>query len=333
MWRSANRILLCFLVGGLGSCWLMGQTTISSTMLGTVADSQKAVVPGASVTLKNIDTGIEKRATTGSVGEYNFPNLMAGNYQVEVAKEGFKKSISGVTPLENGTTLRVDMTLEVGQVTQEITVTGAAPLLHTDDADVNEVLQNRVVRDVPIEGRNFLNYAVLSPLFNSGTGDTTRADWGLASATAPGSKVLNLGGTEYGVGYYIDGLNSNDNWVEGPTTNVNMDSVQEIKTEIVNYSAEYGRDVGQMSLTTKSGTNALHGTAYDFRQVNGMNARDPYTLFEDPARGRDGWHQDQYGFTVGGPVVIPKVYNGHNKAFFFVSWERLRRRGASTILA
>jgi hypothetical protein len=302
-------------------------------MLGTVTDSQKAVVPGASVTLKNIDTGIEKKMTTGSVGEYNFPNLMAGNYQVEVAKEGFKKSISGVTPLENGTTLRVDMTLEVGQVTQEITVTAAAPLLHTDDADVNEVLQNRVVRDVPIEGRNFLNYAVLSPLFNSGTGDTTRADWGLASATAPGSKVLNLGGTEYGVGYYIDGLNSNDNWVEGPTTNVNMDSVQEVKTEIVNYSAEYGRDVGQMSLTTKSGTNALHGTAYDFRQVNGMNARDPYTLFEDPARGRDGWHQDQYGFTVGGPVVIPKVYNGRNKAFFFVGWERLRQRGASTLLA
>ena len=185
MWRSANKILLFILLGAMGSCWLMGQTTISSTILGTVADSQKAVVPGASVTLKNIDTGIERKSTTGSVGEYNFPNLMAGNYQVEVAKEGFKKSLSGVTPLENGTTLRVDMTLEVGQITQEITVTAAAPLLHTDDADVNEVLQNRVVRDMPIEGRNFLNYAVLSPLFNSGKGDTTRAEWGLASATAP----------------------------------------------------------------------------------------------------------------------------------------------------
>lgn len=333
MWRTGNRLLVLFLFWALGSCWLMGQTTISSTILGTVADSQKAVVPGASVTLKNVDTGIEKKSMTGSVGEYNFPNLMAGNYQVEVAKEGFKKSLSEVTPLENGTTLRVDMSLEVGQVTQEITVTAAAPLLHTDDADVNQVIENRVVRDVPIEGRNFLNYAVLSPLFNSGTGDTTRADWGLASATAPGSKVLNLGGTEYGVGYYIDGLNSNDNWVEGPTTNVNMDSVQEVKTEIVNYSAEYGRDVGQLSLTTKSGTNSLHGTAYDFRQVNGLNARDPYTIYEDPARGRDGWHQDQWGFSVGGPVYIPKIFNGKNKAFFFVSLEQLRRRGNTTILA
>jgi len=333
MWRTLNRILVFFLFWALGSCWLIGQTTISSTVVGTVTDAQSAVVPGAEMLLRNVDTSTTWKARTSPTGEYVFPNLMAGNYQVEVTKQGFKKSVSDVTPLGNGVTLRINMALQVGALTEEVTVSAAAPLLQTDQADVNLVLQNRLVRDVPVEGRNFLNYAVLSPLFNSGTGDTVRADWGLASATMPGAKVLNLGGTEYGVGYYIDGINSNDNWVEGPTTSINMDAVQEVKTEIVNFSAEYGRDVGQLSLTTKSGTNALHGSVYDYRQVNGLNARDPYTLFEDPERGRDPWHQDQYGFAVGGPIYIPKVYNGKNKAFFFTSFERLRRRGSSTILA
>jgi hypothetical protein len=111
-----------------------------------------------------------------------------------------------------------------------------------------------------------------------------------------------------------------------------MDAVQEVKTEIVNYSSEYGRDVGQMSLTTKSGTNNLHGSVYDYRQVNGLNARDPYSKYEDPSRGRDPGHQDQYGFTVGGPVSIPKVFDGRTKAFFFASMERLRRRGQDTYL-
>ncbi len=138
---------------------------------------------------------------------------------------------------------------------------------------------------------------------------------------------LNVGGTEYGVGYYIDGLDNNDNWVEGPIMNVNQDTIQEVKAEVSNYSAEYGRDVGQISVTSKSGTNALHGSVYDTFQNAGMNAVDPYSKFQGIPR--SAYHQNQYGFTVGGPVYIPKVFNGRNKLFFFGSWERLRNRGVS----
>jgi Carboxypeptidase regulatory-like domain len=318
--------LLMFLTAGL-----LAQVVITSTIVGTVVDSQNAVVPGAEVTLGNLDTGVESKTTTNMSGEYQFANLSASNYRVEVLARGFGKAVSTSIPLGNGETQRVNITLKVSGVTQVVDVSSAAALAKTDDANVSEEIQNNFVRNLPIEGRSFLNYAQIVPMFNSGTGDNSRIAWGLASATSTGAKQLNVGGTEYGVGYYIDGLNNNDNWVEGPVTNVNMDAVQEVKAEVVDYSAEYGRDVGQISLTTKSGTNALHGTVYDFFQNSGMNANDPYSIaYGIP---RSSYHQNQYGFTVGGPVYIPKVFNGKNKMFFFVSFERLRNRSRDTIHA
>jgi hypothetical protein len=310
---------------------LLAQVVITSTILGTVTDPQAAMVPDAKVILKNLDTGVQWTALTNGGGEYQFPNLIAGRYKVEIAKEGFAKTVSTEVPLENGTTKRVNIALRVGQSEQVVEVSAAAALVKTDDANVSEVIENKFVRDLPVEGRSFLNYAQIVPMFNSGTSDNGRISWGLASATSTGAKQLNVGGTEYGVGYYIDGLNNNDNWVEGPVTNVNMDAVQEVKAEVINYSAEYGRDVGQISLTTKSGTNNLHGTVYDFFQNSGMNANDPYSIVYGVPR--TPYHQNQYGFTVGGPVYIPHVFNGRNKLFFFASAEWLRSRSNGTMRA
>ena len=313
------------------SAFALAQVVITSSIVGTVTDPAKAVVPGASVALTNTDTGVQWSTTTNSSGDYQFPNLIAGHYQVSITAQGFAKAVSTSVSLENGTTRRVNVSLTMGQVAEVVAVTGAASLVKTDDANVSEVIENKFVRDLPIEGRSFLNYAQIVPMFNSGTGDTSRVAWGLASATSTGAKQLNVGGTEYGVGYYIDGLNNNDNWVEGPVTNVNMDAVQEVKAEVVDYSAEYGRDVGQISLTTKSGTNQLHGTVYDFFQNSGLNANDPYSIaYGSP---RSAYHQNQYGFTVGGPVYIPKLFNGKNKLFFFASVERVRNRGEQTLHA
>jgi hypothetical protein len=247
--------LFTFIVVGL-----VAQVVITSTIVGSVVDQQSAVISGAQVVLKNLDTGVESKSTTDAAGDYQFANLLAGHYRVQVDAAGFGQAVSTSIPLENGKTQRINITLRLNKVTQVVSVSSAAALLKTDDANISEVIQNDFVRNLPIEGRNFLNYAQIVPMFNSGTGDNTRVAYGLASATSPGAKQLNVGGTEYGVGYYIDGLNNNDNWVEGPVTNVNMDGVQEVKAEVVDYSAEYGRDVGQISLTTKSGTNTLHGS-------------------------------------------------------------------------
>jgi len=327
--RRHSRSLLALLVV-LASA-LFAQVVITSTIVGTVTDPQGAVIPEARVTLRNVDTGVERTATTSGSGDYQFPNLIAGRYRVEISKEGFAKTVSTPVPLENGTTQRLNVTLKIGQSEQVVEVTGAAALVKTDDANVSEVIQNNFVRELPIEGRSWLNYAQIVPGFNSGTSDNSRIAWGLASATSTGAKQLNVGGTEYGVGYYIDGLNNNDNWVEGPVTNVNVDAVQEVKAEVINYSAEYGRDVGQISLTTKSGTNNLHGSVYEFFQNSGMNANDPYSIVYDIPR--TPYHQNQYGFTVGGPVYIPKVFNGKNKLFFFASAEWFRNRSNGTMHA
>ena len=156
--------------------------------------------------------------------------------------------------------------------------------------------------------------------------------WGLASASSAGGAMqLNIGGTDYGVGYYVDGLDNNDNWVEGPLMNINEDTIQEIKAEVSNYSAQYGGDVGQISITTKSGTNDLHGTVYDALQNSGMNANDAYSNLQGIPR--SAYHQNQYGFTVGGPVYIPKLFNGRNKLFFFTSFEQLRNAGLTNFSA
>jgi len=321
--------VLCFFA--LIVAGLLAQVVITSTIVGTVADPQGAVISGAQVLLKNVDTGVESKSTTDAAGDYQFANLLAGHYQVQVQAAGFGQAVFTSIPLENGKTQRINATLKLNQVTQVVSVSSAAAILKTDDANISEVIQNDFVRNLPVEGRNFLNYAQIVPMFNSGTGDNTRVAYGLASATSPGAKQLNVGGTEYGVGYYIDGLNNNDNWVEGPVTNVNMDAVQEVKAEVVDYSAEYGRDVGQISLTTKSGTNTLHGSVYDFFQNAGLNANDPYSnAYGTP---RSPYHQNQYGFTVGGPVFLPKVFDGRNKMFFFVSFEQLRNRGQKALHA
>jgi hypothetical protein len=326
MRRHRGWLVLAFLT--LVPSAVLSQVVITSTVVGTISDPQSAVIPEAHVTLRNIDTGVVLTSVTSETGAYQFPNLIAGHYRVEVIKEGFAKTVTTPITLENGTTQRLNVTLKIGQSEQVIEVTAAAGLVKTDDANVSEVIQNKFVRELPIEGRNFLSYAQVVPMFNSGTSDNSRVAWGLASATSTGAKQLNVGGTEYGVGYYIDGLNNNDNWVEGPVTNVNMDAVQEVKAEVINYSAEYGRDVGQISLTTKSGTNNLHGTVYDFFQNSGLNANDPYSnAYGIP---RTPYHQNQYGFAVGGPVYIPKIFNGKNKLFFFVSGEWLRNRSNGT---
>jgi hypothetical protein len=232
---------------------LLAQVVITSPIVGTVTDAQGAVVAGSTVTLTNIDTGVQASTHSSTSGDYQFPNLVAGHYQVRVHSEGFAEAVSTSFAIENGTTRRVNIALKVGQVAEVVDVSSAADIVKTDDANVSEVIQNKFVHDLPIEGSSFLNYAQVVPMFNSGSGDDSRVNWGLASATSgTGVKQLNVGGTEYGVGYYIDGLNNNDNWVEGPVTNVNMDAVQEEKAEVVNYSAEYGRDVGHSPLDGKS---------------------------------------------------------------------------------
>ena len=184
MRRNRYVLLLAFCV--LATTMLLAQVVITSTILGTVTDPQGAVIAGAKIILTNVDTGVQWTAATTVSGDYKFPNLIAGHYTVEVVKKGFAHTVSTAVSLENGTIQRVNLGLKMGHTTETVQVTAAGALMKTDDANVSEVIENKFVADLPMEGRNYLNFAEILPGFNSGTGDTTRMQWGLASASAAG---------------------------------------------------------------------------------------------------------------------------------------------------
>lgn len=324
-------LLLGFALLAMGRGPLYAQSAVTSTILGTVTDAQGAAIAGADVKLLDVDTNKEWKTVSGENGDYVFPDLNAGHYRIEASSIGFKTTRSDIITLAAaGARQRVDVPLPVGNATESVTVSATEmDLVHTDDADVNVSLGAESVKDVPIQGRNFLNYAQLAPLFNSGNGQSA---WGVAQTTTQESqKSLNLGGSESMVGYYIDGLNNNDNWGGSQLANVNMNAVQEVQVQSLNYSAAYTRDVGQITLTTKQGTNKVHGNVYDYFQNSGLNAVDAYTKIVDPSVRKTPYHENQFGASLGGPVYIPKVLNGRNKAFFFVAYEGIRKGGTLPI--
>src|SRR5579862_3043868 len=159
--HAVLRCVFCIL-----STALVAQVVITSTIVGTVTDPQGALIPEAKVMLRNLDTGVQWNASTNAAGEYQFPNLLAGHYKVEVAKEGFAKAVSTDVPVENGTTKRVNFALKIGQTEQVVEVSTAAALLKTDDANVSGIIENKFATELPIEGRNYLNYAQILPNFN-----------------------------------------------------------------------------------------------------------------------------------------------------------------------
>jgi carboxypeptidase family protein len=180
---------------------LISQVVITSTIVGNVTDPNGAAVPGAQVSLRDVDTGVQRTIASDQTGGYQFQNLLAGHYVVEVSQTGFAKAVSTASYLENGTTERINIALQMGQVLETVQVSSAAVLLQTDDANVSDTIQQKFVNDLPVLGRNYLNFAQILPNFNSGTGDNTRMNYGLASSSMPGAMQLNVGGTEYGVGY------------------------------------------------------------------------------------------------------------------------------------
>jgi hypothetical protein len=183
MRRGHCAFLSAFLI--FAATALLAQVVITSTIVGNVTDPAGAVIAGAKVTLTNVDTGVQWKASTNSSGDYRFSNLIAGHYTVQVIKEGFANAISTAVALENGTTQRINLGLTMGKTTETVQVSSAAELLKTDDASLSEVIENKFVQDLPVEGRNYLNFAQILPGFNSGSGDNTRMVWDLVRQARP----------------------------------------------------------------------------------------------------------------------------------------------------
>ena len=299
----------------LCATYCFGQGT-ASELVGTITDSSGAVVPRVDVTITSIETGITKTIKTDETGGYRFPTLTPGTYTLRVSAAGFK--IQDVRPfkLYIDQKARQDITLEVGAQSQTVEVRAEAVILGTENATQAQVIENKQMLDLPLDGRNFMQLATLSvgvtPIMNGMS--TAATYWGGGGADGTGAVALSVAGTrEDDVSYLLDGIETRNSWYGAVGIRPSVEAIQEFKIERTGSSAAYGFGATIISSALKSGTNTLHGTAYDFVRNDALDSRNFFDRGSPPP-----FRQNQFGANAGGPVV-------KNKAFFFFNYEGFRQ--------
>jgi hypothetical protein len=290
----------------------------NAQMTGRITDPSGAVVPQANVSVIASATSVTRRVSSNQEGYYTVPLLQPGRYEVVVQKEGFKAINRQGIELSVGEIARLDFILELGNTSEVIEVTGAAPLLETESTTMGQVVDGRQVVNLPLLGRNPYALAALVPGVRASLGVNQLPVDQISTASAS-INGLRANQNEY----LLDGAPNTAPAQNQPVVHANPDMVQEFKVETNAYSAEYGRAAGGIyNVVTKGGTNEVHGTAYEFFRDTSLNAND---FFANRAgRERAPFRFNQFGGTVGGPVFIPKFYDGRNRTFFFASVELVR---------
>lgn len=291
----------------------------TGTILGTVKDESGGILPGVSVTAKNVDTGISRTAVTDDGGRFNAPNLPLGEYRVEAELSGFQTAVRTGVKLTLGREADLEFTLKVGEMTEKITVTGDAPLVETRQAALSDLVSENQVRDLPLNGRSFTDLAFLQ------AGVMTRSRIATFSSTGGGGAQLSIAGARVMLtSFLLDGTNIKDMLGVTPGsaagTLLGVETVREFSVLATNYSAEYGGAGGVVNSVTKSGTNAFHGTVFEFLRNSALDARNFFDSTTPPLK------RNQFGFVLGGPVI-------KDRTFFFGSYEGLRNRLGNTIIS
>ncbi|MGB8061695.1 MAG: carboxypeptidase regulatory-like domain-containing protein [Candidatus Sulfotelmatobacter sp.] len=309
-------IAMLLAVALIGAAW--AQDTASVT--GTVTDPSGAAIPNAKVTVSSAEHGLTRTANTNGSGDYLFAALPIGSYDVSVVAEGFKKYTASALKLNVAEKARLNVTMEVGAVTTEVVVQGAEVAeVQTQSSDLGGTVNGKEITQLELNGRDFKQLITLVP----GVSNQTGADEGGVGVTANTQFSVNGGRVEYN-NWELDGGDNLDNGSNG-TLNVtpSVDAIGEFKVLTSNYGAQYGKNgSGTIEVETKSGTNKFHGDAYEFVRNNAFNS---------PSWNQEGtappYHKNDFGYTIGGPVYIPHVYNeSKSKTFFFWSQEWRRDR-------
>jgi hypothetical protein len=318
--RSALSILLL-----CGAPYLFAQSE-RGTVSGTIRDSTGAVIPGAKVAITNTATGVATNLTSNEVGEYTLPNLQVGSYNVKVEKEGFRPALLSGLAVDAATNVRADVTLEVGQSSQAVEVQASAVQLHTEDAKTSVTINQHMVDELPL----VVGGAVRSPFDLATLTPEAKTNGGDAGFALGGGQAASYQATLDGVS--VDTSRAlQKTWVTSNAPSV--EALTEFTVDTNGFKAEFSHaGGGVMTFVTKSGTNGFHGSAYEFLRNNDFDANDWFS--NKLGRSRQIYKQNDFGFTVGGPVWIPKIYRGRNKTFFFFSLEGFRNRnGASNVTA
>ena len=296
-------------------------------IVGTVTDPSDAVVSGATITVTQVGTGFARTAKSNAQGEYAVPSLHPANYQVAVRAAGFSK-FSSVVTLQADQSLTVNVGLKMGEASQTVTVQGAAALVDTTSSSLGQVVDQARVVNLPLNGRNAASLTTLVAGVTPSSIPNGGADQG-QTKTFPAAVITSTNGSRQNMNtFMLDGGDNNDDY-----TNVNApfpfpDALQEFSMETSDYSAQYGQNAGAVvNAITKEGTNQLHGDAFEFVRNRVFNAANYFAYNAKTGQKTvDALKRNQYGATIGGPVVIPGIYNGHNHTFFFFGYQGTRLR-------
>lgn len=335
--NSLTKRIASFGIGIVLSVLAFAQSP-SGGVNGTVTDPTGSVVAGVSLRLVNQGTGIISTATTNASGVYAFMNVLPGMYSLEAERSGFKTSSVDGLRVDVNLTVTLDLRLAVGQVAETVQVTAEAPLLQTSSSELGTVIGRHAIENLPMNGRNFTEMTLLVPGVSP---VNTAQEWG-STVALPGSAWIKPsvdGQWNRSNLFLLDGMINNEGETAGYSILPSLDAIQEFKVETHNDKAEYGLVMGgTVNIATKSGTNALHGSAFEYLRNQLFNSRDPFTdITTDPAgnivpTSPGTFHQNQFGATLGGPVQIPGLYDGRQKTFFFFSYDGWRYRQAQSSL-
>ncbi|MBI1895155.1 MAG: carboxypeptidase regulatory-like domain-containing protein, partial [Acidobacteria bacterium] len=289
----------------------------TASVTGRVTDASGAVIPNASLTITNVDTRVDRSTSTNESGYYTFSLLQPGRYQIVVESEGFRPLTRSGLVFEVDQRAELNFTLEIGAVTERVEVTADIQQLNTVEASRGQVIENRRIVEMPLNGRNYNQLALLS----AGTVQP------LAGARMEGFSVNGMRVSQNN--FQLDGVDNNAIELAGAQRRSEMvqpsiDAIQEFKVQTNSYAAEFGRAMGAVvNVTTKSGSNEIHGTAFEFLRNEKLDAKN---FFDPAAKPKPPFKRNQYGFSVGGPIYVPKVLDGRNRFFFFGDYEGTRVR-------
>lgn len=333
--RLCGMMMVCAVVLTLALGFAAEAQTYRGLIQGTVMDSSGGAVAGANVTLRNQDTGLTRVVTTSEDGSYTVRELPIGNYSVAVEKTGFRTGVVSGIRVEVASTLRADVTLQPGEITQKVEVSGEAlPQIETTSNTLGGIVESSVVTNLPVNGRDYQKLIFLVPGVAGSPDQITDSpgSFGVFSVNGARGRANNflLDGTDMNDGYRND-PSINEAGVFGtPATILPVEAIAELRI-LSNFEAEYGRSAGGViNIVTKSGTNNFHGSVFEFFRNNALDARNYFNATKDLSTGvaipQNPFHNNQFGGALGGPLV-------KDKTFFFADYEGLREKGAESSLA
>jgi len=295
---------------------------------GVIRDASGAVIPGAMVTVTNPATNQVRSAISNEAGVYNFPVLQPGKYNIKVELPGFRTITQNDVELQVQFAARIDFTLQVGDVSQTVEVEGTTALIATENATVGTVIENKRIVEMPLNGRNFLQLASLSPNVSYGFTGAGQEDQRQGGSRA--AQNIAVAGQRSAFNHFtLDGVENTDVNFNTYVILPSIDALQEFKVQTGIFPAEFGRATTQINASTKPGTNQFHGTLFEFLRNDKLDAKQYAFAGERP---KDAFKWNQYGFTVGGPVTIPGLYKGTDRLFFMSNFEGFNERRTTRTL-